>query len=220
MTTERASRIERRDFDGLATLILRNPEQRNAITRAMVSELVAQLDEVNRDDAVRAVVITGDGRYFCTGAALSEPSHRFGSAGGGPGDNRDSGGVLALRLFELSKPVIGAVNGDAVGLGASMLLPLDVRIAADHARVGFVQVRRGIAPEGCSSWFLPRLVGIATAMDWAVSGRLVSAREAAAAGLLQGVHRAEDLMDVAYTIARDMIQASAPISANVTRRML
>jgi enoyl-CoA hydratase/carnithine racemase len=216
-------RIERRDAHGIATLTLRNADQRNAMTRDMVQEFVACLDDLDGDDSVRAVVITGEGRYFCTGAALSDPARAFGGSAGSDDSSaeaRDGGGILALRLFELSKPVLGAINGDAVGLGASMILPLDVRIAADQARIGFVQVRRGIAPEGCATWFLPRLVGIGRAVEWAISGRLVSAREAAEAGLLHGVHPSHELMDAAHEKARDMTQLSAPVSAAVTRRML
>lgn len=204
----------------IATLTLDNDEGRGSLTRGMIDQLCDHLDELDADDGVRAVVLTSTGRYFCTGTTLER-----GRALGAPREGvrkpaRDGGGVLSLRLFDFSKPVIAAINGDAAGVGASILLPCDVRIATPEARIGFVQARRGIALEGCASWFLPRLVGIARAMEWAVSGRLVSMPEARDAGLVQAVHPREELLAAAIELATEMTRDSAPVSAALTRRML
>ncbi|MFR9806032.1 enoyl-CoA hydratase-related protein [Pseudonocardia sp. RS010] len=170
------------DESGVLTITLDRPRSRNALTPAGVRELCAALDEADDRDDVRAVVLTAAGRAFPVGADLSGGSRTFGSKGGSGG--RDWGGVLALRLFECAKPIVAAVNGDAVGPGATMLLPADARIAVDTASFGFVFTRRGIVPEACSSWFLPRVVGTCTAAQWTVSGGLIGAEEAHRAGLL------------------------------------
>lgn len=215
--------------DGVATITLNRPDRMNALTWEMSVELVDAFDRVDADDAVRAVIVTGAGdRAFCAGADLSggAATFDFDERGDQPGKEkvngvyRDSGGLVALRMFECLKPVIGAVNGVAAGFGASILLPMDIRIAADTARFGFVFARRGIVPESTSSWFLPRIVGISTALDWCYSGRIFDADEALHAGLVSAVHPAADLLDAARLLARSYIDHSAPVSVALTRQML
>lgn len=215
--------------DGVATITLNRPDRMNALTYEMALELIAAFDRVDADDEVRAVIVTGAGdRAFCAGADLSGGTEAFDfdRRKDQPGRKivngvyRDSGGMVALRIFECLKPVIGAVNGVAVGFGASVLLPMDIRIAADTARFGFVFARRGIVPESASSWFLPRLVGISRALDWCYSGRIVGADEAHAAGLLTTVHPASTLLSAARALARSYVDHSAPVSVALTRRMM
>lgn len=212
--------------DGIAVIRLNRPDKMNAMTRAMVEEIIAMLDALDRDDAVRAVIFTGTGAAFCAGADLAAGARTFDydahaeRSGNGVPVGRDGGGMLTLRLFSFLKPVIGAVNGAAVGLGATMLLPMDIRIAADTAKVGFVFARRGIVPEAASSWFLPRLVGISTALEWCYSGRLVPAAEGLERGLFRSVHKADELLDAAYGLAQSLTRESAPVSVAVTRQMM
>ena len=209
--------------DGVLTLWLDRPERRNALDPGAVEEVCAVLDEVDARDDVRAVVVTGAGKSFSVGADLSGGGATFGPnaeprrRGRGP---RDWGGVLALRLFACTKPVVAAVNGDAVGLGATMLLPMDLRLAASDARFGFVFARRGIAPEACSTWFLPRVVGIATALRWTLGGEVFGAEEAASAGLVHRVVQPEALLDEARAAARSLVARSAPVSVAATRQMM
>ena len=227
-------RIER--ADGAMLLTLDRPQAMNAFTSKMKDELIAAFDEADKDDAVRAVIVTGAGeRAFCAGADLSEGAKTFDYAARsdatspvGPNGEvdwthplvRDSGGELTLRIFASKKPVIGAINGAAVGIGATMTLPMDRRIASESARFGFVFARRGIVPEAASSWFLPRLVTMPTALDWCLSGRLIDAAEAAAAGLVQEVTAPGQLVDRALSYARELTRHSAPVSVALTRRML
>lgn len=203
----------------LLIIELHRPDQLNAFTAAMHDELLDAFDRADRDDDVRAVVVTGAGRAFCAGADLS---------GGGfvdldavdPETYRDSGGEVALRIFASDKPVVAAINGAAVGVGASMTLPMDARMLSSEARIGFPFCRRGIAPDACSSWFLPRLVGVPTALDWSISGRLVAAQEAQLAGFAQAVHPPGALLDAACGAARALVEHSAPVSVALTRRMV
>lgn len=215
--------------DGIATITINRPDRMNALTYEMGLELVAAFDRTDADDAVKAVIVTGAGdRAFCAGADISGGSETFeygkrtDQVGKQPvnGVYRDTGGLVALRIFDSLKPVIGAVNGVAAGFGATVLLPMDVRIAADHARFGFVFARRGIVPETASSWFLPRLVGISTALDWCYSGRVFDAQEALAAKLVRSVHPGADLLETARALARTYIEHSAPVSVALTRQML
>jgi enoyl-CoA hydratase/carnithine racemase len=207
--------------DGVLVIALSRPDGRNALTRSMISQFVAALDYADAADDVRAVVVTGTGRAFCAGADLAGSQPAFSQPADDALDSRrDSGGVLALRLFACSKPIVAAVNGDAVGVGASMVLPMDVRLAATSARFGFVQTKRGIVPEGCASWFLPRLVGISRALQWTLSGRLFTAQEALDAGLVHSLHTSEDLLPAALVAARALVSQSAPVSVATTRRML
>jgi enoyl-CoA hydratase/carnithine racemase len=230
-------------------LTLHRPQAMNAFTAEMKDELIAALDGADADDAVRAVIFTGSGdRAYCAGADLSAGAKTFdydargadgsevGKTGAGATSGsaiaedgsidwahpmvRDSGGELTLRIFASKKPVIGAINGAAVGIGATMTLPMDMRLASSNARFGFVFARRGIVPEAASSWFLPRLVGMPTALDWCLSGRVFDAEEAKAAGLVQAIHEPGDLIDAALALATKLTAESAPVSVAATRRML
>ncbi|WP_024804622.1 crotonase/enoyl-CoA hydratase family protein [Nocardia sp. BMG51109] len=206
--------------ESVATLTLDRPAQLNAFTTAMGYELIDAFDACDRDDEVRAIVLTGAGRAFCAGADLSEGAETFAAAEDATETPRDVGGEVVLRMFESRKPVIAAVNGPAVGVGITMTLAADFRLAVENARIGFVFNRRGIVPESCSSWFLPRLVPMQTALDWVYSGRLVEAREALDAGLFAALHPAESLLDEAYGIARRITEHSAPVSVALSRQML
>jgi enoyl-CoA hydratase/carnithine racemase len=208
--------------DRVLTITLNRPDRLNAWTETMARELMATLDRADADDEVRAVVVTGAGRAFCAGADLAGGGETFDwrprqHAGAVP---RDNGGQFTLRVFDCTKPVIAAINGPAVGVGATMTLPMDIRIAADDARVGFVFARRGIVPEACSSWFLPRLVGISRAMEWVATGRVFSAQEALATGLVRSLHPGSELLDAAYGLAHEIADHTAPVSVALARRMM
>ena len=213
--------------DGIATITLHRPAKMNAFTRTMMDELIAAFDLSDADDAVRAVIVTGHGdRAFCAGADLTPDSggQIFSSPGStadlASDEVRDGGGRLTLRIFDSQKPVIAACNGAAVGVGATMQLAMDIRLAADTARYGFVFARRGIVPEACSSWFLPRLVGIQQALEWCYTGRIFGAAEALAGGLVRSVHPQAELMDAARAIAREIADNTSAISISMTRAML
>lgn len=204
---------------GVMTVRLDRPDKRNALTPGGVRELCAALDEADERDDVRAVVVTGAGKAFSVGADLSGGDRTFaGRRATEP--PRDWGGVLALRLFNCRKPLVAAVNGDAVGLGATMLLPMDLRLVSRTARFGFVFTRRGIVPEACSSWFLPRTVGISTALRWTMAGRLVGVDEAFQEGLVHEVCEPEELLDRALAAARDLVSGAAPVSVAAVRQMM
>jgi enoyl-CoA hydratase/carnithine racemase len=209
----------------VATITLSRPERLNAFRAETMRDFLAALDEADGDDEVRAVVVTGDGRAFCAGADISGGARAFEpTAAADTGERaeapRDGGGILALRIHAMKKPMIAAVNGAAVGMGATMTLPMDVRLASTTARFGFVFTRRGIIPEGCSSWFLPRVVGIGTASEWMLTGRVVDAPVALAAGLVQSVHEPADLLPAAYALAEEIGEHAAPVSAAMTRQLL
>jgi enoyl-CoA hydratase/carnithine racemase len=225
--------------DHVLTITLNRPDRLNAFTGAMMNELIAAFDAADADDDVRAIIVTGAGRAFCAGADLSEGTKTFDFAAradrpdkqgtpqrpdGGIDYShesvRDGGGRVSLRIYECLKPVIAAINGAAVGVGATMLLPMDIRIASSDARFGFVFNRRGITPEACSSWFLPRAVGISQALEWTYSGRVFPAREALDGGLVKQVVAPEALMDTARALAREIAENSAPVSVALTRQML
>jgi enoyl-CoA hydratase/carnithine racemase len=209
--------------DGVATITLNRPDRLNAVNTTVIRELVAALDEADGDDAVRAVIVTGAGRAFSAGAALGSGGGTF---AGGPGraeraeDHRDGGGLVALRIFEMKKPVIAAINGPAVGFGITMTLAMDVRLASSAAKIGFVFARRGVVPEACSTWFLPRLVGIAQAAEWAYTGRVFSADEAHAAGLVSRVTAPEALLPAARELAREVADNTSAVSVALIRQML
>lgn len=208
--------------DRIATITLNRPERLNAFNGAMLEDLLAAFDEIDADDGVRAVIVTGEGRGFCAGADLESGGDTFDAAARGrdPGvPNRDGGGRVTLRIFELTKPIIAAINGPAVGVGITMTLPMDVRLAAESAKIGFVFARRGIAPEAASSWFLPRLVGISQAARWCYSGRVFGAEEAAAGGLVDLVPDGQ-LLDRAHDLASEIAVHAAPVSVAVTRQLL
>ena len=216
--------------DGVLTLTLNRPDRLNAFNREMLLELIDAIGRSDADDEIRAVIVTGAGRGFCAGADLSPGANTFDRGGGSAESNRseadqlermrDGGGLLTLRLFESRKPLIAAINGPAVGIGITMTLPMDVRIASTAARIGFVFARRGLVPEACSSWFLPRVVGVSKALEWTFSGRVFDADEALAGGLLRSVHEPDDLLDVARTVAREMTESSSAVSIAMTRHMI
>ena len=210
--------------DGVATITLDRPERLNAFTTTMQRELVAAFDEVDADDGVRAVIVTGRGRAFCAGADLGGGGATFDATAhaGRPIDHvpRDAGGRVTLRIYECTKPVIAAMNGSAVGIGVTMTLPMDIRVLAENAKVGFVFASRGIVPEAASSWFLPRVVGISQALEWCLTSRIFGAEEALAGGLVRSIHPAEQVVEVARGIAGEIVTNAAPVSAALTRQML
>jgi len=214
--------------DGVAVATFNRPDKMNTFTPVVMREMIELFDITDADDAIRAVVVTGSGRAFCAGAEL-------GIAGGDTfnytkrassdeiihdGIRRDGGGRVVLRIFRSLKPVIAAVNGAAVGVGVTMQLPMDFRIASTSAKFGFVFSRRGITPEACSSWFLPRLVGVPTALDWTYSGRVFDANEAKEKGLVQSLHAPEDLLPAAMELAHKVTERSAPVSIAIARQMI
>lgn len=225
--------------DGILTITLNRPDRMNAFTGTMMRELIAAFDMADADDGVRAVIVTGSGdRAFCAGADLGSGESTFdytkrperlehgspiqpdGSVDFSHESVRDSGGRLTLRIFGSKKPVIGAINGAAVGIGVTMQLPMDIRLASETARFGFVFARRGIVPEAASSWFLPRLVGISQALEWCYSGRVFGAEEALRGGLVRSIHAPADLIPAARALAKELMAESAPVSVSLTRQMM
>jgi len=208
---------------GILTITLNRPEKLNAFTGTMLAEMIDAFDRADADDAVRAIIVTGAGRAFCAGADLSSGGSTFDADNRQDrkgGLNPDGGGLLTLRIFESKKPVIAAVNGPAVGVGVTMTLAMDIRLAADVARFGFVFARRGIVPEACSSWFLPRVVGIGQALDWTLSGRIFPAEEALAARLVRSVYPKDALLPAAREIAREIADNTSAISVTLIRHMM
>jgi enoyl-CoA hydratase/carnithine racemase len=224
--------------DRILTITLNRPDRLNAFTPVMMKELIAAFDSADADDDVRAVIMTGAGRAYCAGADLGaggatfdytkradrleqgSPVRADGTVDYSHPGVRDGGGRLTLRIFNCRKPVIGAINGPAVGIGATMTLPMDFRLASEAARFGFVFARRGIVPEAASSWFLPRLVGISQALDWCYSGRVFDAAEALQGGLVRSVHAPDDLFPAARALAKELTAESAPVSIALTRQMM
>jgi enoyl-CoA hydratase/carnithine racemase len=209
--------------DGVATVTLDRPERLNAYTRQMHTELIDAVDRADADDDVRAVIFTGRGRAFCAGADLAAGGDTFSRGGAADfslAEHGDGGGRLTQRLYRSLKPLIAAVNGPAVGVGVTMTLPMDVRLAAEEARFGFVFARRGIVPEACSSWFLPRVVGISQASEWVMTGRVFGAAEALRGGLVRSVHPAGELLDDARALAQEIVGHTAPVSVAMARTML
>jgi enoyl-CoA hydratase/carnithine racemase len=206
----------------ILTITLDRPERLNAWTQTMARELIEAFDRADADDEVGAIIITGAGRGFCAGADLAGGGETFDYRRRGVQDEQpeDNGGQFTLRVFDSLKPVIAAINGPAVGVGATMTLPMDVRLAAEDARMGFVFARRGIVPEACSSWFLPRVVGISKAMEWVATGRVFSAEEALHAGLVRSLHPADQLLGAARELAAEIVENTAPVSVALARRML
>ena len=222
--------------EGILTLTLSRPEQLNAFTTEMAEELVLAFERASADESVRAVVVTGSGRAFCAGMDLSKTGNVFGlneSLTPSLADMdqradeeeilrgvRDTGGRVTLAIFACTKPVIAAINGAAVGIGVTMTLAMDVRLASEKARIGFVFGKLGIVPEACSSWFLPRLVGLQQALEWTYSGEVFSAAEAKAGGLVKEVYPPEQLLEEAYKLARKFTQNKSPVAVALTRQML
>ena len=209
--------------DRVATVTLNRPDRLNAVNTTVIRELVEAFDQADGDDGVRAVIVTGAGRAFCAGADLGGGGKTF---AGGPGrserpeDHRDGGGLVTLRIFEMKKPVIAAINGPAVGFGATLTLAMDIRLASSAAKIGFVFARRGVVPEACSTWFLPRLVGIAQAVEWAYSGRVFSAEEARDGGLVSRVVAPHALLPAARDIAREIADNTSAVSVALIRQMM
>ncbi|HWW54194.1 MAG TPA: crotonase/enoyl-CoA hydratase family protein [Acidimicrobiales bacterium] len=215
--------------DRVLTITLDRPDALNAFTAQMMHELIDAFDRADADDGVRAVIVTGRGRGFCAGADLSGGDTTFDATAGGaqvaapprPGAiPRDGGGRLVLRIFQCTKPVIAAINGPAVGVGITMTLPMDIRLASDAARIGFVFARRGLVPEACSSWFLPRIVGISRAAEWVYTGRVFPAAEALAGGLVRSVHPADELLGVAKGLATEIASSTSAVSVALSRQLL
>ena len=208
----------------IATITLNRPDKLNSFTNRMLKEIIAAFDESDADDNVRAVIVTGSGRAFCAGADLSGGGETFAKGGSDvkakTGVMRDGGGLVSLRIFESKKPVIGAINGAAVGVGVTMTLPMDIRLASTNSKFGFVFAKRGIVPEAASSWFLPRIVGISQATEWCFTGRMISAQEAKDARLVRSVHDPDDLLPAARAIAREIAENTAPVSVALSRQML
>lgn len=206
---------------GVLTVTLNRPERLNALDRTMGKELLALIDEVDGNDDVRAVVVTGEGKGFCAGADLGGGGGSFDRGASAEEQvHRDEGGLITLKLFDSTKPWIAAINGAAVGVGATMTLAMDVRIASERARFGFVFARRGIVPEACSSWFLPRVVGIGRAMEWVATGRVFPASEALAGGLVNRVLPPDELLPAAHELAREIADNTSSISVALSRQML
>jgi enoyl-CoA hydratase/carnithine racemase len=208
--------------DGVLTITLNRPDRLNAFTETMMNELIAAFDASDADDDVRAVIVTGEGRGFCAGADLARGGDTFdwrerAASGDVP---RDGGGRVVLRIYDSRKPVIAAINGPAVGVGITMTLPMDIRIAVHGAKIGFVFASRGIVPEACSSWFLPRLVGISQAMEWVATGRVFDAEEAHRGGLVRSVHNTDDLLPFAHALAREIAENTAPVSVALARQLM
>jgi len=209
--------------DRILTITLHRPDKLNAFTQTMRDEMIAALDAADADDDVRVVVVTGAGRAFCAGADLSGGQDTFDyRVRGGTVDEapRDGGGQVSLRIYQSRKPVIAAINGPAVGVGVTMTLPMDIRLAAESARLGFVFARRGITPEAASSWFLPRLVGPAQAAEWVYTGRVFPAAEALAGGLVRSVHPDGELLPAAYELAREIADNTSPTSVALSRQLM
>ncbi|MDB5470559.1 MAG: enoyl-CoA hydratase [Caulobacter sp.] len=215
--------------DGVAVITLARPDRMNAFNSRMLAELVAAIDATDADDAVKAVIVTGEGRAFCAGADMGSGAATFDRSdnldpireAGKVGDiYRDGGGRVTMRIFDSLKPMIAAVNGAAVGVGVTMQLAMDIRLASTEARFGFVFGRRGITPEAASSWFLPRLVGMQTALEWCYSGRVFPAQEALDRGLVRSLHAPEDLMPAAMALAREFADNASSVSLALTRQMM
>jgi len=210
--------------DGVGTITLNRPEKLNAVTSVLIREMIAAFDAADADDSVRAVIVTGAGRAFCAGADLSAGTQTFdGARRGRPevnDEHRDGGGLVALRIYDLRKPVIAAINGPAVGFGVTMTLPMDIRIASSAARIGFVFARRGVVPEACSTWFLPRLVGMQRAAEWIYTGRVFGAEEARAGGLVSRVVEPEALLPTARALAREIADNTSAVSVALARQMM
>ena len=210
--------------DGIATITLNRPDKLNAFTGKMMHEIIDAFDRTDSDDSVKAVIVTGAGKGFCAWADLSSGGDTFAKGGSDiqtkQGVPRDGGGLVSLRIFNSLKPVIGAINGAAVGVGVTMTLPMDIRLASENAKFGFVFAKRGIVPEACSSYFLPRIVGIQQATEWVYTGRVFPAQEAKDARLVRSIHSPDDLLPAARELAREIADNTAPVSVALSRRML
>ena len=220
--------LPHRNDHGIAIVTLNRPEKLNAFTDVMVRELIAAFDITDAEDAVRSVVVTGAGQAFCAGADMSGGAETFSTdvqvdrvvSKGATRPPRDGGGRVTTRIFESIKPVIAAINGPAVGVGITMTLPMDIRLATPDAKIGFVFARRGLVPEAASSWFLPRIVGISKALEWCYSGRIFLGIEAHQAGLVQSIHESDELLPAAQALAASFANGTSSVSVATTRQML
>ena len=206
--------------DGILTITLNRPERLNAFNGQMQTEVIDAIDRADADDDVKAIIFTGAGRGYCAGADLSGGNETFDHDADGRGLHPDGGGVLTLRLFDCLKPVIAACNGPAVGVGVTMQCAMDIRMASTSAKYGFVFAKRGIVPEACSSWFLPRVVGINTALEWAYSGRIFDAQEALEKRFVRSVHKPDDLLPAARDLAHEFAEQTSAISVTMIRHMM
>lgn len=206
--------------DRILTLTLNRPDRMNAYTEVMRAELVDAIGLAEADDNVRVIIVTGAGRAFCAGMDLGEAGTTFDYTGVAQNEHRDGGGILALRIYRSTKPIIAAINGAAVGVGLTMTLPMDIRIAANTAKMGIVFARRGIAVDACSSWFLPRVVGISKAVEWSMTGRVFSAQEAFQSGLVSQLVEPGQVIPAARAIASEIARYSAPVSVALIRQMM
>ena len=214
----------------ILTITLNRPNRLNAFTGQMMDELILAFKEAGQDDDVRVIIVTGAGRGFCAGADLEAGGANFNRDAKNKGQKtsdkenlewiRDGGGRTTLAIYDCPKPIIAAINGPAVGVGVTMTLPMDIRLASDKARFGFVFARRGLVPEAASSWFLPRIVGISKALEWTYSGRVFPAQEALEGGLVRSIHAEEDLLNIAKDLASEIIENTSPVSISMTRHML
>ena len=216
--------------DSILTITLNRPDRLNAFTGQMMNDLISAFDSASQDDEVRVVIVTGEGRGFCAGADLGAGEATF-NRDENPRTKktddeenlewlRDGGGRTTLAIYDCSKPIIAAINGPAVGVGVTMTLPMDIRLASDEAKFGFVFARRGLVPEAASSWFLPRIVGISKSLEWTFSGKVFNAEEALDGGLIRSIHSKDSLMDEAKKIANEIIENTSPVSVSMTRQML
>lgn len=220
MTSDTPECLETELQDRVLTIRLARPDRLNALNNTLIRELCAVIDRVDADDEIRVAVVTGKGRAFCAGADLGEGGSSFESDSADPKAHRDAGGLITLRLFESTKTWIAAINGPAVGVGVTMTLPMDIRIASRSARFGFVFARRGLVPEAASSWFLPRVVGISQAMEWVATGRVFPAEDALAGRLVSQVVDDAELLPRATTIAREIAENTSAISVALSRQLL
>lgn len=204
----------------ILTITLNRPDHLNAYTEVMGNEIMDALDHAEADDNIRAIIVTGEGRAFCAGMDLGDKGNTFNYSQIPEDEHRDHGGVLALRIFKLTKPIIAAINGPAVGIGLTMTLPMDIRIASNTAKMGIVFVRRGVVVDACSSWLLPKIVGMGQALEWALSGRVFSAQEAFAGRLLNKLAAPEEVIPAARAIALEIAQNTAPVSVALTRQLM
>lgn len=204
----------------ILTITLNRPEKLNAYTEFMRDEIIDALDHAEADDNIRVIIVTGAGRAFCAGMDLSDQGATFDASSITEDEFHDGGGMLALRIFKLKKPIIAAINGPAVGLGCTMTLPMDIRIASTNAKVGIVFVRRGVLVDACSSWFLSKVLGIGRALEWALTGKVFSAQEANEGGLFNKLVAPEELIPTARAIAQDIAQNTAPVSVALTRQLI
>ena len=216
--------------DKILTITLNRPDRLNAFTGQMMNDLISAFDSASNDDEVRVVIVTGEGRGFCAGADLGAGEATFNrdeNPRAKKTDNkenlewlRDGGGRTTLAIYDCSKPIIAAINGPAVGVGVTMTLPMDIRLASEEAKFGFVFARRGLVPEAASSWFLPRIVGISKSLEWTFSGKVFDAEEALNGGLIRSIHSKDSLLDEAKKIANEIIENTSPVSVSMTRQML